>query len=76
MLVPRLKTSQGTSEKVRPRLIESSNGSLLIVFNDQSTDQSAALQLPSRYKRAVNIYSKQSQTIQDGAIEVQGRSKW
>src|ERR1700751_4855678 len=28
-----------TSEKVRPRLIESPNGSLLIVFNDQITDQ-------------------------------------
>jgi beta-galactosidase len=60
-----------TAEKVRPRLIESHAGSLLIVFNDQITDQTAKVQVPSRYKTATTIYGNQSQTIQAGAVEVQ-----
>ena len=60
-----------TAEKVRPRLIESQAGSLLIVFNDQITDQSAKVQVPSRYKTATNIYGNQSQNIQGGAVEIQ-----
>jgi beta-galactosidase GanA len=59
------------SEKVRPRLIESANGALLIVFNDEITDQNARLQLPSRYKEAVDIYENRSLTIHDGLVEVQ-----
>jgi beta-galactosidase GanA len=60
-----------TSDKVRPRLIESSNGALLIVCNDQITDQSARLSVPARYKEAVDIYEGRSQTIHDGVLEVQ-----
>jgi hypothetical protein len=59
------------SDKVRPRLIESSHGSLIMVFNDQITDQSVKLHVPSRYKTAINIYDDQSQTVHDGTIEVQ-----
>jgi hypothetical protein len=60
-----------SSDKVRPRLIESPNGSLLIVFNDQITDQTTKLQVPPRYKMAMNIYNNLSQTIHDGTVEVQ-----
>ena len=60
-----------TSDRVRPRLIESSSGALLIVSNDQITDQSATLSVPSRYKEAVDIYEGRSQTIHDGVLEVQ-----
>jgi beta-galactosidase GanA len=60
-----------TAEKVRPRLIESRAGSLLIVFNDQIADQTVTVQVPSRYKTATAIYGNQSQTIQAGAVEVQ-----
>lgn len=60
-----------SSDKVRPRLIESANGALLIVFNDQITDQSAKLQAPSRFKEAVDIYENRSQTIHDGVVEIQ-----
>jgi hypothetical protein len=42
-----------------------------IVFNDQITDQTADVRVPSRYKTATNIYDNQVQTIQDGAVEVQ-----
>ena len=59
------------SEKVRPRLIETESGTLLIVFNDQITDQPAIIRVPSRYKIATNIYDNQMQTIQNGTVEVQ-----
>jgi beta-galactosidase GanA len=59
-----------TAEKVRPRLIESQAGSLLIVFSDQITDETIKVQVPSRYKTAMNIYSNQSQNIQGGAVDV------
>jgi beta-galactosidase len=60
-----------TSEKVRPRLIESPNGSLLIVFNDQIIDQTARVRVPSRYKTALNVYDNQSQAILAGSVEIQ-----
>jgi len=59
-----------SSDKVRPRLIESPNGSLLIVFNDSITDQTAEIRVPERYKKAVDVYSQQSQTIQNNKIQV------
>ena len=52
------------------RLIVSQNGSLLIVFNDQTTDQTVKIEVPARFKTAVNIYDNQSQNIQSGAIEI------
>jgi beta-galactosidase GanA len=59
-----------SSDKVRPRLVESSSGSLLIVFNDQIADQTAKIQVPSRYKTATDIYDNGSQTIHNGEVEV------
>ena len=58
------------SDKVRPRLIESANGSLLIVFNDNITDQTAEIRVPQRYKQAVDVYSQQSQIIQGNKVQV------
>jgi hypothetical protein len=55
----------------KARLIESSNGSLLIVFTDQITDQAVQIKVPSRYKTAMNIYDNQSQTINGGLVEIQ-----
>jgi beta-galactosidase GanA len=60
-----------TSDKVRPRLIESPKGSLLIVFNDQITDQTARVRVPSRYRTATNVYDNQSQAISAGSVEIQ-----
>ena len=59
-----------TSEKVRPRLIESPAGGLLMVFNDQTTDQTVKVQVPSRYKMATGIYDNQPHTIQAGSVEI------
>jgi hypothetical protein len=60
-----------SAEKVRPRLIESQAGSLLIVFNEQIIDRAVKVQVPSRYKTATNIYGNQSQNIQGGAVDIQ-----
>jgi beta-galactosidase GanA len=60
-----------SSQKLRPRLIESANGSLLIIFNDQVTDQAVQISVPPRYKTATNIYDNQSQTIHGDMVEVE-----
>ena len=71
-IVNQAARSTVVSEKVRPRLIEAESGTLLIVFNDQITDQAAGIRVPSRrYKIATNIYDNQVQTIQNGTVEVQ-----
>ena len=58
------------SDKVRPRLIESANGGLLVVFNDHITDQTAEIRVPDHYKQAVDVYSQRSQIIQDNKVHV------
>ena len=58
------------SENVRPRLIESPAGSLLIVFNDQVTDQSLKMNVPAHYKTALDIYDEKPLTIQDGVLDI------
>ncbi len=52
-----------TAEKVRPRLMEGSQRSLLLVFNDSIEDQAASIQLPARYTRATDLYTNQTQTL-------------
>ena len=60
-----------TSDKLRPRLIESPKGSLLIVFNDQIIDQTARVRVPSRYRTATNVYDNQSQAVSADSVEIQ-----
>src|ERR1700722_8155196 len=60
-----------TAEKVRPRLIESQAGSLLLIFNDQIADQRVSVQVPPRYKTAMNIYDSESQNIHGGTVDIQ-----
>jgi hypothetical protein len=59
-----------TSDKVRPRLVETSLGSLLIVFNEEVTDQTVSIQLPARYKQAVDLYDNRPRIIQGNSIEM------
>jgi Beta-galactosidase trimerisation domain len=59
-----------TSDKVRPRLVEASVGSLLIVFNDQITDQTVSIQLPARYKQVVDLYDNRPRAIQGNSVEM------
>jgi len=69
-IVERSVRRSASADAVRPRLIESSQGSLLIVFNDQKSDQTAAIRVPDRYKQATDIYAQQSYTIQSGVLHV------
>jgi beta-galactosidase GanA len=59
-----------TADGVRPRLLESSKGSLLIVFNDQVVDQSAEIRVPDRYMQATDVYGQETYTIQGGTLHV------
>jgi beta-galactosidase len=59
-----------TADGVRPRLIESSKGSLLIVFNDQIIDQTAEIRVPDRYTQATDVYGQETYTIQGGVLHV------
>ena len=59
-----------TADKVRPRLLEAPNASLLMVFNDGIEDQTASVKLPSRYTRATDLYSNETHTILGQAVEV------
>jgi hypothetical protein len=59
-----------TSDKVRPRLVETSVGSLLIVFSEEITDQTVRIQIPARYKQALDLYDHQPRAIQGNSIEM------
>jgi beta-galactosidase GanA len=59
-----------TAEKVRPRLIEGTGRSLLVVFNEGPEDQRSKIKLPSGYQRATDIYSNEKQVIQENTISV------
>jgi beta-galactosidase GanA len=59
-----------TADGVRPRLIESSKGSLLVVFNDQIIDQAAEIRVPDRYTQATDVYGQETYTMQGGTVHV------
>jgi beta-galactosidase len=56
--------------KVRPRLVETEKGSLLMVFNDSAKDQTATLQLPRPYTRATDLHARTAQTIANNSIQL------
>jgi beta-galactosidase len=59
-----------TSDRLRPRLIEGGQGSLLAVFNDTSEDQSARIDLPRAYRRATDIHRGVEVSIQNNMVHV------
>jgi beta-galactosidase len=59
-----------TAEKVRPRLIEGTGRSLLVVVNEGAEDQLSKIKLPSRYLRATDLYSNEQQSVQENSISV------
>ena len=59
-----------TADSVRPRLIESSKGSLLVVFNDQIIDQTTEIRVPDRYTQATDVYGQEAYAIQSGTLHV------
>lgn len=59
-----------TAEKVRPRLIEGSSRSLLVVLNPGAEDELASIRLPARYKQATDLYSNASVTVRENVIQL------
>lgn len=59
-----------TADKVRPRLIEGATRSLLVIFNDGPENQTDSVTLPSRYQRATDLHSEETQAVQAGKIRV------
>ncbi len=57
-------------DKVRPRLIQSSQRSLLIVFNDNPVDQAERILLPPGFQRATDLYNREEQPVQGDTIWV------
>lgn len=56
--------------KLRPRLIEGSGRSLLVVVNDTPQNLTESIALPSRFRRATDIHSKKSQVLEKGGVRV------
>ena len=56
--------------KVRPRLIQGERQSLLVVFNDHSSDQTATLKLPARYQKATDLYGGIERPLVHGSVNL------
>ena len=69
-IVTRIVVPAATSDKVRPRLVETPTGTLLIVFNEEITDQSVSIRVPARYKQAMDLYDNQAKSIHGNSIDM------
>lgn len=70
VLVTRVVRPTVTSNKLRPRLIEGAKRSLLMVFNDTEEDQTARIELPTRYHRATVIHRQAELPVEENAIRI------
>ena len=59
-----------TGGKVRPRLLESEKGSLLVVFNDTTQDQTATLKLPARSRKATDLFNDGDRPVVNNAVQL------
>jgi beta-galactosidase len=59
-----------TADKLRPRLIEGEQRSLLLVFNDGISDQTSSVTVPHRYTSATNLYTNQKQMVNENSVQV------
>ena len=59
-----------TAEKLRPRLIEGANRSLLAVFNDTPQDQTSEIRLPARYRKATDLQRQADVPVAHGSVTV------
>jgi len=55
---------------LRPRLIEGKKQSLLAVFNDHATDQTATLKLPARYRKATDLLTGADRPVVNGGVRL------
>jgi beta-galactosidase GanA len=59
-----------SADKVRPRLIEGPTRGLLVVCNSGPEDESADIRVPSRYRKATDLYSNETHTVQDSNLRI------
>ena len=69
-IITRVVKSPVAGGKVRPRLIESDKGSLLLVFNDTPQDQMVTLKLPARYRKATDLLSRTEPPVVNNAVQL------
>ena len=50
--------------------MEGEKQSLLVVFNDHPTDQTASLTLPARYQKATDLYTGVNLPVVNGAVQL------
>ncbi len=55
---------------VRPRLIKGRTHSLLVIFNDHPTDQTASLRLPAHYQKATDLDTGVNLPVVNGAVQL------
>ena len=59
-----------TADRVRPRLVEGRERSLLMVFNDGPEDQTASIKLPQRYRQATDIHQRRKVAVEQNAVRL------
>ena len=69
-IVTRVVKPSVAGGKLRPRLIESEKGSLLVVFNDSTQDQAATLRLPARYRKGTELLSRAVRPVADNVMQL------
>lgn len=57
-------------DKLRPRLIEGKDGSLLIVVNDTLEEATENIDVPNQFKKAMNIFNNESIPIVDNKVKI------
>ncbi|MCI0628995.1 MAG: hypothetical protein L0387_46335 [Acidobacteria bacterium] len=60
-----------TSASLRPRLIEGKTRSLLAVFNDSVEKQTARIEIPIAFRRALDIHSQQRIAVEKNSIQIE-----
>jgi hypothetical protein len=69
-IITRIVKPSVVGGKVRPRLVEGDKRSLLVVFNDNPQDQVTSLQLPARYKKATDLYSRANHPVVNNVVQL------
>jgi len=59
-----------SADKVRPRLIEGTDRSLLVVCNETATERKEKLRVPPRYTQVTDLYTTQHQSVRDNSLLV------
>jgi hypothetical protein len=59
-----------SAPNLRPRILRAQGQSLLTVFNDLPSDQSARIHLPAGFTRAQDIYSRKEWPVEHDELQI------